>query len=68
MDSVYKVIEIIGTSTESWEKATKNAIETSKRTVKDLRIAEIIKQDVKIEGGEMLYRTRMNISFKYEQG
>ncbi len=67
MESAYKVIEVIGTSTESWEKAAKNAIETVKISLKDLRIAEVVKQDIKIEDNEITYRTRMNISFKYKQ-
>ncbi len=68
-DSVYRVTEVIGTSTESWEAATRNAIETAARTVRDLRIAEVVRMDVTIEDGKVTtYRTRLNISFKYETG
>ncbi len=66
-DSVYRVTEVIGTSTESWEAAARNAVETAARTVRDLRVAEVVKLDVTIEGGRITsYRTRLNISFKYE--
>jgi flavin-binding protein dodecin len=68
-DSVYRVTEVIGTSEESWEAATRNAVETAARTVRDLRIAEVVRQDVTIEDGKVTtYRTRLNISFKYETG
>ena len=68
-DSVYRVTEVIGTSTESWEAATRNAIETAAKTVRDLRIAEVVRQDVTIEDGKVTsYRTRLNISFKYDSG
>ena len=64
--SVYVVNEIVGTSTKSWEDAAKLAIETAAKTVKDLRIGEVVKQDVTIENGNVLtYRVRLNISFKY---
>ena len=66
-DSVYRVTEVIGTSEESWEAATRNAVETAARTVRDLRIAEVVRMDVTIEDGKVTtYRTRLNISFKYE--
>jgi dodecin len=66
-DSVYKVTEVIGTSTKSWEDAAKNAVETASDTLRDLRIAEVVKMDVKIEDGKVLeYRTRLQLSFKYE--
>ena len=66
-DSVYRVTEIIGTSTESWDAATRNAVATAARTVRDLRIAEVVKLDVTIEDGQVTnYRARLNISFKYE--
>jgi len=66
-DSVYKVTEIIGTSANSWEDAAKNAVETASGTLRDLRIAEVIKLDVKIDGGKVVeYRTRLQLSFKYE--
>ena len=68
-DSVYRVTEVIGTSEESWEAATRNAVETAARTVRDLRIAEVVKMDVTIEDGKVVtYRARLNISFKYESG
>jgi len=66
-DSVYKVTEVIGTSAKSWEDAAKSAVETASGTLRDLRIAEVVKLDVKIEGGKVLeYRTRLQLSFKYE--
>jgi flavin-binding protein dodecin len=65
-DSVYKVTEVIGTSTKSWEDAANNAVETASGTLRDLRIAEVVKMDVKIEDGKVLeYRTRLQLSFKY---
>jgi dodecin len=68
-DSVYRVTEVIGTSTDSWEAAARNAVETAARTVRDLRVAEVEKLDVTIEGGKVTsYRTRVSISFKYETG
>ncbi|PIP36572.1 MAG: transporter [Desulfobacterales bacterium CG23_combo_of_CG06-09_8_20_14_all_52_9] len=68
-DSVYKVIELVGTSTVSWEDAAKNAIERASKTVRDLRIAEISKLDMKVENGKVVaYRTRVSLSFKYEDG
>ena len=64
--SVYVVNEIVGTSEKSWEDAAKVAIETASKTVKDLRIAEVVKQDVAVENGKVAkYRVRLNISFKY---
>jgi len=67
VDSVYKVTEVIGTSAKSWEDAAKSAVETASGTLRDLRIAEVVKMDVKIEGGKVLeYRTRLQLSFKYE--
>jgi dodecin len=68
-DSVYRVTEVIGVSTESWEAAARNAIETASRTVRDLRIAEVSRQDVTIEDGRVAsYRVRLQLSFKYESG
>jgi dodecin len=65
-DSVYRVTEVIGTSTKSWEDAAKTAVEIASGTLRDLRIAEVVKMDVKIEGGKVLeYRTRLQLSFKY---
>lgn len=66
-DSVYLAREVIGVSGESWEAAARNAVETAARTVRDLRIAEVVKEDVTIENGKVSsYRVRLNISFKYE--
>ena len=68
-DSVYRVTEVIGTSTESWEAAARNAVETAGKSVRDLRIAEVLRQDVSIENGSVTsYRVRLAISFKYESG
>lgn len=65
-DSVYVVNEIVGTSEKSWEEAAKLAIETAAKSVKDLRIGEVVKQDVTVENGKVIsYRVRLNISFKY---
>ena len=65
-ESTYKIIEIIGTSSESWEKATRSAVETAGATVKDLRIAEVVKLDVAIEDGKVSsFRVRLTLSFKY---
>ncbi len=66
-ESIYRVTEVIGTSTESWEKAAKNAVETAAKTLRDLRVGEVVKLDVAIEKGKVTaYRARVNISFKYE--
>ena len=66
-ESVYNVIEVIGTSTQSWEDAAGNAVETAAKTVRDLRIAEVVKMDMKVENGKIReYRTRVLLSFKYE--
>jgi flavin-binding protein dodecin len=66
-DSVYRVTEVIGTSSESWEAAAKNAVETAAQTLRDLRIGEIVKLDVTIDDGKVTsYRARVNVSFKYE--
>ncbi len=68
-DSVYKVIEIVGTSETSWDDATKVAVETASSTLRDLRVAEVIKLDVTIEDGKVSrFRSRLSISFKYEGG
>ena len=68
-ENVYKVIELVGTSTESWEKAAAVAVEQASRTLRDLRVARIVEQDVHIEFGKPLtYRVKMEISFKYEGG
>jgi dodecin len=66
-DSVYRVTQLIGTSTESWEKAAQNAIQTAASSVRDLRIAELEKSDLVIENGQVTaYRVRLSLSFKYE--
>ncbi len=65
-DSVYKVIELVGSSPKSWEDAAKNAVDTASGSLKDLRVAEIRKLDLKIENGAVVaYRARVNLSFKY---
>jgi dodecin len=67
-DSVYKVVELVGTSPESWEKAAANAVERASKTLRDLRIAEVVKLDVQIEDGKIrAYRTRLNLSFRFEE-
>ncbi len=64
--SIYKIIEVVGTSKDSWEEAARNAVETAGKSLEDLRIAEIIKLDLAIEKGKVsLYRARVNISFKF---
>lgn len=68
-DSVYRVTEVIGTSTESWADAARNAVATAGKSVRDLRIAEVVRQDVTIENGSVVnFRVRLGISFKYESG
>ena len=65
--SVYKIIELVGTSEISWEDAAKNAVETAGKSLKNLRIAEIVKLDMKIDKGKVIaYRARVHLSFKYE--
>ena len=65
--SVYKIIELVGTSPTSWEEAARNAVETADKTLKDLRIAEITQMDMKIENGKVTaYRAKVNLSFKYQ--
>jgi flavin-binding protein dodecin len=67
-ESIYKVIELIGTSTKSWEDAAKNAVETASKSLRDLRVAEITKLDLKIENGKVTaYRARVSLSFKYQK-
>ncbi|MFI5054860.1 MAG: dodecin family protein [Actinomycetota bacterium] len=66
-NSIYRVTEVIGTSTESWEDATRHAVETAAKTLRDLRVGEVGKLDVTVEDGHITqYRARVNISFKYE--
>ncbi len=65
-DSVYKIIDLVGTSSTSWEEAAKNAVELAGRSLKDLRVAEVTKLDVKVEDGKVkLYRANVRLSFKY---
>lgn len=65
--SVYKVVELVGTSPESWEKAAANAVETAAKTLRDLRVAEIVELDLQIEDGKVLaYRAKVKVSFKYK--
>ena len=66
-ESVYKIIELVGTSTESWEKAAKTAVERAAKTLRDLRVAEIAQLDMTTEDGKVvLYRAKVKVSFKYE--
>ena len=68
-DSVYRVTDVIGVSTESWEAAARSAVDTAANSVRDLRVAEVVRQDVVIEeGGVASFRVRLAISFKYESG
>jgi dodecin len=65
--SVYRVIDVIGTSPTSWEEAAAEAITTASTSLRDLRVAEVIKQDVVVgDGGDLVYRTKVQLSFKYE--
>jgi len=66
-DSVYKIIELVGTSTQSWEDAAKHAVESAAKTLEELRIAEVAKLDMKVEDGKVVaYRARVHLSFKYK--
>ena len=66
-ESVYKVIELVGTSTESWEKAATAAVDRAAQSLRDLRVAEVIEQDLVLEGGKVkAYRAKVKVSFKYE--
>jgi flavin-binding protein dodecin len=68
-ESVYKVIELVGTSSESWERAAAAAVEQAARSLRDLRIAEVVQLDMQLEDGQVLaYRAKVNVSFKYEGG
>ncbi len=68
-ESVYKVIELIGTSTESWEKAAANAVETASKSLRELRIAEVVQLDMHLDEGKIIaYRVKLKVSFKYESG
>jgi flavin-binding protein dodecin len=65
VSAVYKVIELVGTSTQSWADAAANGVKTAGRSLRDLRVAEVDKLDVKIEGSKLIYRVKMKVSFKY---
>jgi dodecin len=66
-ESVYKVIELVGTSSQSWEMAAKAAVERAAKTLRDLRVAEVVEQDLLIEDGKVeAYRTKLKVSFKFE--
>jgi len=65
-DSTYKIVDLVGTSPTSWEEAAKKAVEAAGKSLKDLRVAEVVKLDMTVEGGKVVnYRTRVNLSFKY---
>jgi flavin-binding protein dodecin len=67
--STYKIIELVGTSDKSWEEAVKNAVETAGKTLRELRIAEVTKLDMRVENGKVVaYRVRVTLSFEYEGG
>jgi len=67
--SVYKVIELVGSSPESWEAAAREAVERASASLRDLRVAEVTQQDLKLEDGKLVaYRVRVKVSFKFEDG
>lgn len=67
-EGIYKIVEVIGTSSSSWEDAAKRAVETASKSLRELRIAEVVKQDMTIENGKVsAYRTRVMLSFKYQR-
>ena len=66
--SVYRVTDVIGTSAESWEAAASEAVETARLTIRDLRVAEVVAQDIHLTEDGGTYRTKVRISFKYERG
>ena len=68
-DSVYKVVELVGTSSESWEKAAALAVETAAKSLRDLRIAEVVQLDMQLDNGKVVaYRAKVKVSFKYHTG
>ncbi len=64
--SVYKIVEIVGTSATSWEDAAVQAVNTAKETLRDLRVAEVVEQDLDLGGDDVVFRTKLSISFKYQ--
>ena len=66
-DSVYKVIDLVGTSTDSWERAAAAALQTASKSLRDLRVAEVHKFDIHIDDGKLTYRVKLNVSFKYKK-
>jgi flavin-binding protein dodecin len=64
--SVYKIVEIVGTSSTSWEDAAVSAVTTAKESLRDLRVAEVVEQDLDLGGDEILFRTKLSVSFKYQ--
>ena len=64
-NAVYKVIEIVGTSSESWAQAGASAVKTASRTLRDLRVAEVKQLDMKVDGGKIIYRVKLSVSFKF---
>ena len=67
MSSIYKVVEIIGSSNTSWEDAASSAVKSAAKTLRNLRVAEVKKMDIRIEEGELIYRVKLNVSFKLEE-
>ena len=68
-ESVYKIVDLVGTSTESWERAASAAVERASQSLRDLRIAEVVQLDMQLEEGRVIaYRAKVNVSFKYEGG
>ncbi|HEX4331840.1 MAG TPA: dodecin family protein [Usitatibacter sp.] len=65
-NAVYKLIEIVGTSTQSWAEAGANAVKTASRTLRDLRVAEVEQLDMKIDSGKIIYRAKLKVSFKFQ--
>ncbi len=65
-NSVYKVVELVGTSSESWEKAASNIVSKASETLRDIRIAEVKSMDIHVNNGKIEYRTKLNVSFKYD--
>ncbi len=65
-ESVYKIIELVGSSSESWEKAAQNAITHASKSLRELRIAEVVQMDMHLKDGKIVYRTKLKVSFKYK--